>query len=138
MEEWKVRQETYHRLNDLDDLLINKSPIVRENPDDRQIINDVVHYFTKPLDALIYPAKSYAVGLIYASLLVKYFGEDFYTVLNDPNLLYDNDPFFVPYKKDKQIYDAVLSHIDLSFTNPTQQVKITIRYFLEEFYISIV
>lgn len=136
MLEWKNRQATFHRLNVPDDLLANKKFIVREYDDD-DLIADIIDYFETPSEQLVYPAKSYAVAIIYAQLLVKYFGVDFYEVLCDKKLLYDNDSYFVPYQHAKPIYDKVLSCIQLSFDNPTPQVQTTIDYFLEEFYISI-
>ena len=139
MQEWKNRQAIYHRMNTPDDLLSTKSIIVREyDADDEDLIDDIIDYFYTPSDLLIYPAKSYAVALIYTQLLVDYFDENFYTVLNDEKLLYGNDSYFVPYHNAKHIYDTVLSHVALSFENPTPQVQTTIDYFKEEFYISIV
>lgn len=138
MLEWKNRQATFHRMHSPDDLLINKTIVVRENVDDVSLVDDVVDYFTKPIDVLIYPAKSYAVALIYSQLLCDNFGEDFHTVLNDENLLYGNDPYFVPYSKAKDIYDSVIANIDLRFKAPPPQVETTMEYFNQEFYISIV
>jgi len=124
-------------MNIPDDLLSTKSIIVKEY-DDEDLIDDIIDYFYTPSDLLVYPAKSYAVALIYAQLLVNHFNEDFYNVLNDENLLYGNDSYFVAYHNAKYVYDTVLSHIELTFDNPTPQVQTTIDYFKEEFYISIV
>ena len=137
MLEWKNRQATFHRLNVPDDLLADKHIIVKEY-DDVSLIADIIDYFETPSELLVYPAKSYAVAIIYAHLLVKYFDVDFYDVLSDENLLYDNDSYFVPYQHAKAVYDKVLQCVPLSFDNPTPQVQTTIEYFLEEFYISIV
>jgi len=138
MEEWKARQRTYHRQMDakFDDLISDKDCYIKENQDEWDLCADIVDYFFEPSTILIYPAKSYAVALIYAQLLTEHFDVEFYTVLNDPDLLYGNDKFFVPYKKAKDVYDTVLTHIRLDFDNPTPQVLATIDYFNKELFIT--
>jgi hypothetical protein len=59
----------------------------------------------------VYPAKSYCVGICYARWLAEEFGGDPIDYLNDPELLYNNDPYFVPYTADPTTYDAVLKAI---------------------------
>ena len=135
MKEWKVRQQTYHNFNDLDDLLSSK-PHTITTPTETELISDIVEYFTIPVSQLIYPSKSYAVAIIYSKLLGTYFNENFYESLNDPHLLYNNDKYFKPYDSDKPIYDKVLSNIDLDFgSDIPPQVVTTIDYFKKEFYI---
>ena len=83
--EWKIKQEIYHRLNTehTDDL--NKVDIViTEN-----VKEDALRHFFEYVDEWIYPAKSYAVAFCYAYWISQdYPNEDFYSLLNDPDLLH--------------------------------------------------
>ena len=133
MQDWKIRQEIYHRLHrdHRDDL--NKFDIeISDN-----IVENAVRYFTETDVGWIYPAKSYMVGICYAKWLSDEFGEDPLVYLNEPNLLYDNDPYFVPYNQDKLTYDKVLEQIGgwnfNEFIGIVPDVK---EYFLEEFLIN--
>lgn len=59
-------------------------------------------------DALVFPAKTYIVAICYADYIARQYGEDLYTVLADPHLLYD-DHHFQPYGADTAIlYDTLL------------------------------
>ena len=111
MKEWKYKQQLYHLTNFLDDHIEEKPYIIQSD----DLVKDIIEYFSIQSNILIYPAKSYAVAIIYAKLLEKYFNEDFYEVLNDPDLLYGNDQFFIKYSDASNIYDEVISSIDLSF-----------------------
>jgi hypothetical protein len=55
------------------------------------------------------------VAICYAKWLTKDFAEDFFTVLNDPDLLYNNDPTFIPYQESKEIYDSIIEQVGLEF-----------------------
>ena len=134
MEDWKHKQQLYHLTQPINDDISDKEYIIRH--DKSQLVEDIVLYFKEDSDILIYPSKSYAVAIIYAKLLERYFNKNFYEVLDDPKLLYDNDMYFVPYSKDKETYDDAISQIDLSFTNPIDQVSITIEFFKNEFFIN--
>lgn len=139
--EWKIRQDVFHRTHegkhrdqkDLDDTKVIEYPF----PDTSAaaLIHDIVLHFLNDPDVLMYPAKSYFVAIIYSKLLCDHFGEEFYEVLNDKDLLYGNDPHFVPYKQAEHIYDSVLSMlkeyggIDLN----RGQCPDVRQYFIEEF-----
>jgi hypothetical protein len=104
MKEWKMRQEYFHMINkeysdDLNKVKINLSD---------NIVDNAVRHFNEYVDEWIYPAKSYAVAICYASWIAEDFDEDFYEVLNDPELLAGNDPYFVPYEEDKYTYDEII------------------------------
>lgn len=127
MKEWKIRQEVYHRLTQEhgDDL----------NQFDIEIVTDVVStavkYFTVQEVGWLYPGKSYAVAVLYARWLQEEFGEDFFTALDDPDLLYGNDPYFVPYSRDKETYIKVIAALP---SNMDQGMIPDIRnYFEREF-----
>jgi len=88
-------------------------------------------------DVLVYPEKSYAVAMVYAKLLEKYFGENFYEVLDDQDLLL-GDKYFVRYSKNKEWYDKLIATMDewklWDFENSKlPQVQATITYFKKEF-----
>lgn len=132
MKDYKILQEMYHSLHKVDDF-INQQNICFIERDD--LVNRIIAYFTQEVLTLEYPAKSYAVAIIYAKLLEHYFNEDFYKTLNDPDLLYNNDKFFVPYDHDSHLYDHILSRISLDFDRSLSQIDTTIQYFEQEFFI---
>ena len=83
------------------------------------------------------------VAIVYATLISKYFGLDYYENLSDSELLFGNDPYFVPYSEDsKSLYDEVLIRvfpvlvnvINDSYFLPSQ-VKSTVDYFKKEMFI---
>lgn len=109
MRDWKINQELYHRLNTeyTDDL--NKIDIViTEN-----IKEDALRHFVEYVDEWIYPAKSYVVAFCYAYWISQeFFNENFYDLLNDPKLLYGNDPYFKPYNEDPDTYNYLMEHVE--------------------------
>jgi hypothetical protein len=128
---WKIQQEIYHKLNQYhdDDLSLHNIEITDN------IIRDAIKYFTTTELGWVYPAKSYVVGICYAKWLKQYFAEDFYEVLNDSNLLFGNDPYFVPYEKDKITYDTILKNVSFDFDETLGIVPDIKKYFIEEFLI---
>jgi hypothetical protein len=105
------------------------------------IVEFGARYFSESLSDLIYPAKSYSVAIIYAHLIEKYFRTPFFKSLSDPQLLCDNDQYFVPYENDPQSYDAILKKISYfakGFYLDTRwpQVAKTVSCFNEEFDLS--
>tara|TARA_B100001939_G_scaffold336582_1_gene339846 strand:- start:530 stop:922 length:393 start_codon:yes stop_codon:yes gene_type:complete len=106
MKEWKIKQELYHRLNPKhdDDLKNVKMEISRNT------VADALRYFNESNVGWIYPSKSYVVGICYAWWIAQDFKEDFYDLLNDPNLLYGNDPYFIPYSEDPDTYNKIIEH----------------------------
>lgn len=107
MKEWKVRQEVYRRLNDITTDDLNKVDILWQ-PD--TIVEDALRHWEEEVENWIYPGKSYFVAICYAHWISEDFKEDFYEVLNDPDLLPD-DPYFVPYSQAKDIYDEILGEV---------------------------
>ena len=104
MSEWKARSKAYHHMNKdhTDDL--NKVDIVWRP---ENIVEDAVKHFNEVVDEWIYPAKSYFVAICYANWITEDFTEDFYKVLDDPELL-PHDPHFVRYSQAMEIYDDIL------------------------------
>jgi hypothetical protein len=132
MEEWKVRQELYHRLhkNYIDDLRDVEITITQN------IVEDAVDYFFNSNKGWIYPSKSYMVAICYAKWLSEQFGglpEDY---LNDETLLYNNDPFFIEYSRDPETYHKILQRINgWNFNVSLGMVPDVKKYFVEEFQI---
>ena len=116
-------------INDFDDTDLDYT--VKTNGSSEELAGEIVNFFITG-SRLIYPAKSYFVALIYAKMLEKHFNENFYDCLSDKELLPD-DCFFVPYNKNRNVYDAVLEKIG----NPLDYgaAEKTIKYFYQEFLI---
>lgn len=108
MQEWKIKQEIYHRLNNeyRDDL--NNVDIVMSNE-----YNDIIRHFNEKVNQWIYPAKSYFVAVCYASWIAEDYNEDLIELLRDPMLLAGNDPYFKTYDEDPETYDKILRDIEL-------------------------
>ncbi len=107
MKDWKIKQELYHRLNRTHDDDLKEVEV--EIDDD--IVGNAIRYFRESDIGWIYPAKSYAVGIMYAYWLSKDYDEDMYDLLNDKDLLYGNDPHFKPYHEDKETYDKIIQSV---------------------------
>ena len=131
MEEWKVRQEVYHRLKkEYDDDLKTKNVTISDN-----IVDNAIAYFVDRNIGWIYPAKSYMVAICYARWLEEHFGGDRYDYLNDPELLHNNDPYFVEYSRHPRAYHEILESVTWEFDEEAGLVPDVKKYFLEEFMI---
>ena len=105
--EWKVRQALYHKLNNehTDDLKKFKVEFSKD------IIENAIKYFYNKDLGFIYPAKSYVVAICYAYWLSKDFNENFYELLRDKDLLFNNDPYFKTYDNDREVYDNIIKRV---------------------------
>lgn len=135
MEEWQIRQNVFHRLNPehTDDL---KHFTITISED---IVGDAVRYFTTRDIGWVYPSKSYMVGICYARWLSETFGGDPLSYLNvtNPDILFDNDPYYVPYSVDTHTYDAIIEAIGgWAFDQTVGLVPDVRQYFEEEFMIN--
>ena len=125
MKTWRLKQELYHRLNkDYSDDLNQVEIRISED-----IIEDAYRHFIEKVDEWIYPAKSYFVAICYASWIAKDFDEDFYELLNDPMLLAGNDPYFVTYENDKEMYDQLISRVKINNIEMTGMVPDVKEYY---------
>jgi hypothetical protein len=136
MKTYKVKQEIFNKMNRTDDLLENIEHRV-EPMDSKQIIDYVSSYFSHQMDT-VFPGKSYAVAIVYAKLISKYFNEDFFEVLNDPDLFIGTDKYFTPYGDNQGVYDEIIKKLTqdnlMAFENNSlPQVMKTVKYFREEF-----
>ena len=141
MKEHYIRQQMFHTVEQTDDWLEDLDYIEELELSDEQLIMAITTYFLTPIKVMTFPAKSYAVAIIYSLLLQKYFSVPFFESLDDDNLLYGTDKYFVPYHKSKKIYDHVLYNLlNLNKHNildeSIPQIQATIQYFKKEFYIS--
>ena len=132
MEDWKIRQELYHRLNTVhDDDLNDKDIVITDN-----IVTDAVRYFKEDNLGWIYPSKSYMVAICYARWLSEEFGGNPIDYLNDIDLLFGNDPYFVTYDEDTVKYNQILGYIGSWQFNETKGFVPDVKsYFLKEFMI---
>lgn len=102
--EWKICQEMYHRLvQDHTDAGHKHKRVINDEK-----VDNAMFYITQKADYGIYPAKSRMVAIIYATMINQVYGDDFYATLDDPDLLYGQDDFFVPYSEDRKTYDAII------------------------------
>lgn len=127
MQEWKIKQEIFHRLNkDHRDDLTQVDIVLTEN-----IVEDALRHFNEKVGEWIYPSKSYFVAICYAHWISQDYNEDFYTLLDDRLLLAGNDPYFVPYSEDKETYDKILTKVSfpLDMTGMVSDVR---EYYDEE------
>ena len=129
--EWKIRQEIYHKLNTEHDDDLNTKEIVITN----DIAKNAINYFMEKDIGWIYPSKSYMVGICYARWLAEYFGGNPIDYLEDPELLYNNDPYFVEYSRDPKTYHQILNAITWEFDESLGMVPDVKQYFNNEFMI---
>lgn len=130
-QEWKVRQEIYHRLHTehSDDLNYQNVELTNDVP------RDAIRYFNERDLGWLYPSKSYMVAICYARWLSEYFGGDPFDYLEDPELLYGNDPYFVEYSRDPRTYHEILANVSWEFDTTSGMVPDVYQYFKEEFMI---
>lgn len=142
LKDHKLRQEMFHKLEHTNDLLDAIPHEVVEYSSDADLVGDVISYFYQEQTAVQFPAKSYAVAIIYAALLERYFDIPLLTSLSNPDLLFGNDKYFVPYGTDSsvRVYHGVLNylirHRGFDFAHGPSQVRATVDYFEREFYIN--
>lgn len=102
------------------------------------VINDAVTYLTDGTSYLRFPGAARAVAIATADFIAREFGEDFFTVLNDPALMNHNDPFFKTYEEDKETYRAILKIIPRdSIVWSSPRMDITHRLIREEYMLDV-
>ncbi len=120
----KKRRQIAYKLNKWDD--VNLPFFIVNNDIPQQVIK-----FFKTQSELVYPAKSYFVAIVYAKCLEKYFAQDFYNSLDDPELLVD-DKYFKPYSEALETYNNILDGIGTNILEYPSTEK-TVNYFKKEF-----
>lgn len=106
-------------------------PSKYEYQNDELLVEQILKFF-KEGSELIYPAKSFFVGIIYAKCMEITYNEDFYKMLDDPTLLFD-DKYFIRYSDAQDIYDEVISKLDMDNLLKLPSTLKTVNYFKEEF-----
>ncbi|MEE2671828.1 MAG: hypothetical protein VYA54_08960 [Bdellovibrionota bacterium] len=136
MKDYKVKQLIYKKTVCADDDLSEIDHTVLDMGEE-ELVKYACQYFVED-SKVIFPAKSYAVAVIYAKLISKYFNEDFFDVLGDQDLFIGTDKFFRPYNEQKEVYnqivDFLIQHDLVNFeeSNISQVLK-TVDYFKAEF-----
>lgn len=106
-------------------------PSKYEYSTDEELVEQVIDFF-KNGSKLIYPAKSFFVGIVYAKCMEVTFKDDFYKNLNDPTLLFD-DKYFIRYSDAKDIYDSIIAELDMDNVLNLPSTQKTVEYFKQEF-----
>lgn len=131
--EHKIRQEIFYRLNStFDDDLSN---VQIQLADENEVVEYAVKYFFDSNIGWVYPSKSYVVGICYARWISDIWGYEFYNMLDDNELLYGNDPYFLTYSESKEIYDEIIKNVGLNFDEDLGVIPDIKRYFAKEFLI---
>lgn len=99
------------------------------------VVTYAVEYFNSRDLGWVYPSKSYMVGICYARFLAEHFGGRPLEYLEDPELLYGNDPYFVEYSRDPKTYHQILIRVGWDFDVTKGMVPDVYQYFKEEFMI---
>jgi hypothetical protein len=127
--EYKDYQELYQLLvTDHPDAFANMEIVEEE-----ELVHNALKYFDHATFPLIYPAKSYAVAIIYAYKIKEVYGVPVLTTLDDPDLFLGQDPYFVPYSADKATYTDIIAHLQdrPNFLNEGWAPQ-TVKYFYAE------
>jgi hypothetical protein len=137
MPDYKYIQLKNLKLKDYGDN-IDKLDYLEQHLSEKDLINEIFNYFLRQQDQLIFPAKSYAVAIIYSRLIEKYFGTPLLESLNDSNLFWETDRFFTPYAEKKIVYDHVMRMLDQYQLWDFEESRIenvlkTVYFFKQEF-----
>lgn len=107
MQEWKMWREVYNNLVTDHTDAKHKHAFVES----ASVVNDAIDYVSQQGTVGRYPGKSRIVSIIYATCISQTYGEDFFRVLDDPELFQNPDDWFTPYSEDKENYDAILARL---------------------------
>lgn len=142
LREHKLRQKIYLTFNKEERVNKNKTLLIKSEPSEQlpeDLEEDIFDYFLVAQEKLIYPAKSFAVAIVYAKLLEKYFGIPALESLNDPELFQNTDRFYKTLDECPGVYERSLKRLEerelLDFeASALDQVRTTVSCFHEEFY----
>lgn len=134
---WKERQHLYHQNVSAVDVHNIEEQICLDMTDE-DLCAWSTQYFKQDFNCCVYPAKSFSVAYIYATLIHEVFEPQtpLVEILRDPYLLYGNDPFFEPYNNQTSfVYDHLIREVgnDIYGTN---QSNATIEFFRKEMLLS--
>ena len=104
---WKVYQNIYNNtITEHSDDTKNYEIVISN-----ELVDNALFYLKEKSNISIYPAKSYIVAIIYATMINKIYGDDIYEVLNDPDLFLGQDPHYRTYSEDSSTYDQIFSKL---------------------------
>ena len=134
MKESTYRRQQFYALNpntNWEDSHDNFEITEYDNPE--LIVEHAIRYFTTGDSYRCFPGAARAVAICSAYLVSRFFGEDFYSTLDDPNLMNGNDKYFKPYSEDKAIYDEIIAKMpkELDFSN--YRMSLTERFITQEY-----
>ena len=133
MKEYEYRRNTFYFLRGHESFEDDHSnfPIIQVP---ETTVEDAVTYLTDGTSYLRFPGAARAVAIATADFVARNFNEDFYKVLNDPNLMHNNDPYFRTYQEEKSIYDEILKICPRDkITWSSERMGITGRLIREEY-----
>ncbi|MFP5387155.1 MAG: hypothetical protein ACLGHN_13835 [Bacteriovoracia bacterium] len=133
MKDYEYRRTTFYTLRGHESFEDDHSnfPII-QSPE--TTVEDAVVYLTDGSSYLRFPGAARAVAVATADFIARNFNEDFYEVLNDPNLMHRNDPYFRTYEEDKTVYDEILKRCPRETINwESERMGITGRLIREEY-----
>ena len=100
--------------------------------DSPNVVEDAVTYLLDGSSYLRFPGAARAVAIAAAELISKEFGENFFEILNDPDLMHGNDPYFKTYEEDKETYHEILQRLP-AINWDSERMQITRNLLLEEY-----
>lgn len=109
-QDWKMYQQTYYHL------LVQKPGIQNHQKltyNVERVKSALRLLWPRQSEWCVQPARSRMVAIVYATLIEKIYGEDFYDTLNDENLFLGSDDFFQPYLQDSDVYDKIIEQLAL-------------------------
>ena len=137
MTNYEYRRTVFYQLNghlDFPDNHKNFDIVI----DNDMIVEDAVSYLRMGQNHTKFPGAARAVALATADFLNREFGVDFYSALNDKNLMHGNDPYFKTYDEDKLIYDAILEWCPRKYFNWTsERMTITKNLLIQEYMLDV-
>lgn len=139
---YHMLQQAYHAHSDITDYLddiAEHTPIRYVHMVDDELVCDVVDYLTNECSDLTYPTKSFAVAIVYSTMIELYFGVPKLEALRDAQLLFNNDPCYTPYDDCRDLYDRIFHELSFDnidvITSMLPQLVSTRSYFKSEFMI---
>lgn len=125
---WKERRTVAYLTQQFDD---QDLPFRIEHSDDQQLAHQVLDFFANG-SQLVYPAKYVFCAIVYAYFLHHYFGLNFRSCLENPDLMPDS-PTILTYGQKPNVYDYVLQNMENVERYPS--IQKTVQYFKQEFLI---
>lgn len=117
--EWKIHQELYHRLTPEHMDVIPEDDV--GEMDRVTLISTTLDMASGEEHRSLWPAKSYLVAFLYATWLEDAYGGSWKEYLDDTELLYGNDPYFVPYSDEPEFYDLLHVHCVTTYESPVNK-----------------